>query len=164
MLIPIKLLHTKYLLSKVIELVLFIPILTVTNNANGIKGNGYGQNAEPYHPLFNHDTTHRGKFDKTLLEVFHSILHKKLSQSFWIHIFLSFLEIPNTYQNHAASSTSFANIRFGKTGSYKSFTEHPYHKRSELIQRKFPNQQHLKTTAKPLSKENEFRSPRAITR
>ena len=62
MLIPIKLLHTKYLLSKVIELVLIIPILTVTNNVNGIKRNGYGQNVAPYHPLFNHDTTHQGKF------------------------------------------------------------------------------------------------------
>ena len=50
----------KYLLRKVIKLELIILIWTVANNANSIKGNGYGQNVASYHPLFNHDTTHRG--------------------------------------------------------------------------------------------------------
>ena len=72
--------------------------------------------------------------------------------------------IYNTFLQNNAPSTSFANIQFGASGSYKSFTEHP--KRSKTIpdQSKLYSSQSTKTPTAVLNQQNNLRSPRNIER
>ena len=65
---------------------------------------------------------------------------------------------------NAISSTSYANVRFGSAGSYKSFTEHPTHSLPKPVQSNFFDQPSIKTKDTIPSKQTESRSPRAVAR
>ena len=58
-----------------------------------------------------------------------------------------FLERPYSFSNHGSTSTSFTNIKFGDSGSYKSFTEHPNHNNPKPVPTNFYPRPLLKTKA-----------------
>ena len=80
-------------------------------------------------------------------------------------LFLLLLGMQNVkLPQHAVSSTSYANVKFGSAGSYKSFTEHPTHSLPKPVQSNFFDQPSIKTKDTIPSKQTELRSSRAVAR
>ena len=147
-----------------IALVFDVLLWTLAWNTAGIKS--HRDTPSPMSSS-NHKTRQmKGKFDR--MRKSRIFVHLILSKfAFWRRnqLLLLLLGIQNVNMpRHAASSTSYANIRFGSAGSYKSFTEHPTHNFPKPEQSNFYDRPSIKTKNTIPSKQTELRSPRAVAR